>query len=213
MFLSDRDIKYAIESGKLKVVPPPEHYGCGYDENSIDLHLDVIESAKVWDIEKALEIQRKCGGPRDRHILDLGDFDYDTFSDTCLVRVPQPTNPKEMDDLSVYSRGSDVILKPGGFLLWTTEEVVGTPPNNPELLAFVNAKSKKARTGIMVHFTAPTINAGWEGKIMLEIVNLGPFVFSLKPKDAIAQLTVATISSRPDPTMRPPKKPTPTSNR
>jgi len=106
----------------------------------------------------------------------------------------------------VFSRGQDVILRPYGFLLWTTKEVVGTPEENPELIAFVNAKSTKARTGIMVHFTAPTINSGWKGKITLEIINLGPFTFSLKPGDAIAQLTVATISSRPDPSLRTKKK-------
>jgi dCTP deaminase len=49
-----------------------------------------------------------------------------------------------------------------------------------------------------VHLTAPTIHAGWEGQILLEIANLGPFDFVLKGGDAIAQLTVATISSATD---------------
>lgn len=42
MFLSDRDIKYAIQTGKLIVKPPPEYFHCEYDPNSIDLHLDDI---------------------------------------------------------------------------------------------------------------------------------------------------------------------------
>jgi len=206
MFLSDRDIKYAIETRKLIVDPPPAHFNSEYDENSIDLHLDDIEFAKIWDVEKATAAQRKAGRSTKEHILELGDFDFNEFADTCLVQVPTPKDPKSAEALRVFSRGQDVILRPYGFLLWTTKEVVGTPEENPELIAFVNAKSTKARTGIMVHFTAPTINSGWKGKITLEIINLGPFTFSLKPGDAIAQLTVATISTRPDPSLRTKKK-------
>ena len=50
----------------------------------------------------------------------------------------------------------------------------------------------------MVHFTAPTIHAGWSGKITLEITNLGPFDFVFRENDPLAQLTVATISSAPE---------------
>jgi dCTP deaminase len=89
-------------------------------------------------------------------------------------------------------------VKPGGFLLWTTKEWVGTPITNPELICFVDGKSTRARTGILVHLTAPTIHAGWSGHITLEIANLGPFHFVLEEGDIIAQLTVATISSAPD---------------
>ncbi len=46
--------------------------------------------------------------------------------------------------------------------------------------------------------TAPTIHAGWEGKITLEIANHGPFHFVLEENDVIAQLTVAYITSTPD---------------
>jgi dCTP deaminase len=76
--------------------------------------------------------------------------------------------------------------------------VVGTPVKNPGLICFVNAKSTRARTGILVHFTAPTIHAGWKGKITLEIANLGPFHVVLEENDVVAQLTVATVSSPPD---------------
>jgi deoxycytidine triphosphate deaminase len=46
--------------------------------------------------------------------------------------------------------------------------------------------------------TAPTIHAGWNGKITLEIANHGPFHLVLKEGDVIAQLTVASITSSPD---------------
>jgi hypothetical protein len=47
MFLSGRDIKWAIDCGKLIVAPRPEELQCGYDETSIDLHLGPIETARI----------------------------------------------------------------------------------------------------------------------------------------------------------------------
>jgi dCTP deaminase len=83
-------------------------------------------------------------------------------------------------------------------LLWQTKETVGTPPDNPRYICFVVGKSTRARTGIVVHLTAPTIYAGWQGHIVLEIANLGPLTFVLQENDVIAQLTVAMISSVPE---------------
>jgi deoxycytidine triphosphate deaminase len=201
MYLSNRDIAWAIQSGQLVVDPPPTAFGLGYDEVSIDLHLDDIEYAKVWDHAKLAEEQRTSGASQGSPILHLGSFDWSAFAGKYLVPVPPgPPNPDPSSNggAAVYRKGDEIIVPHGGFLLWTTKEVVGTPEDNPEFIAFVNAKSTKARTGVLVHFTAPTINSGWKGKITLEIANLGPFVFSLKAGDVIAQLTVATISSRPD---------------
>jgi dCTP deaminase len=52
---------------------------------------------------------------------------------------------------------------------------VGTPEENADLICFIDGKSTRARTGLVIHLTAPTIHAGWSGKVTLEIVNLGPF--------------------------------------
>ena len=113
MFLSDRDIKYAIESGKLIVNPPPEFFNAEYDENSIDLHLDDIEFAKVWNPEAAASTQQKAGRSTTEHVLELGSFDYNVFADTCLVRVPEePRDREEAERLKVYAQGQRVILKP-----------------------------------------------------------------------------------------------------
>jgi dCTP deaminase len=97
----------------------------------------------------------------------------------------------------VCRRGEEIIVRPGGFLLWQTREKVGTPKSDPQFICFVDGKSTRARTGVVVHLTAPTIHAGWAGKVVLEIANLGPFTFVLEEGDVIAQLTVATISSVP----------------
>jgi dCTP deaminase len=201
MYLSNRDIKWAIDRNHLIVEPRPETHGLGYDETSIDLHLGPITEAKVWDVDKFGEAKKNEGGKGPE--LGLGSFNYANFSGTYLVPPPDESpDPKKRDKQLVCRRGNQIIVKPGGFLLWMTKEKVGTPQVNPNLICFVNAKSTKARTGLIVHFTAPTIHAGWSGLIALEIANHGPFHFLLEEGDVIAQLTVAQISSSPDLTLK-----------
>lgn len=190
MYLSNRELRDAIASGKLIVDPRPTKI----DPTSIDLHLHRIREAKVWDVEQ-LAADHKITGIEQPE-LRLGSFDYQSFGGKYLVAPP--TDAKKL----VFRRGDEVIVKPGGFLLWQTRETVGTPEDDADLICFVNAKSTKARTGIVVHLTAPTIHSTWSGKVTLEIVNLGPFHFVLKEGDSIAQLTVARITSTPDESMK-----------
>lgn len=190
MFLSDRDLRWAIETGRLKIEPRPDTI----DPTSIDLHLDSIDQAKVWNME-AISEANKTHGLKPNEVR-IGQFDYRKFSASYLV--PLPTDPNQ----PVYRRGNEVIIKPGGFLLWQTKESVGTPDDRADLICFVEGKSTKARTGILIHLTAPTIHSTWIGQITLEIANLGPMIFVLESNDVIAQLTVASISSPPEETMK-----------
>lgn len=115
MYLSDRDLRWAIECGKLKVEPKPDRI----EPTSIDLHLDVVEQAKVWDIEH-LERNQKADGQEPRE-LRIGKFEYKNFAPKYLIPPPEDkTKP-------VFRRGRQIIIKPGGFLLWQTKEHVGTP--------------------------------------------------------------------------------------
>ncbi len=218
MYLSNRDIKWAIECGKLIVDPRPDDWKTskgvpdplGYDETSIDLHLGPLSTAKVWDLAKLRQQDRARGikvSDEEPPEIRLGSFDWDEMVRDHLKDVPDDDRDSQDVPRLVFKRHHEIVVRPTGFLLWTTKETVGTPKvvlpcselqRHPELICFVNAKSTKARTGLMVHFTAPTIHAGWAGNITLEIYNLGPFTFVLKEGDALAQLTVATISSAPD---------------
>jgi dCTP deaminase len=186
MYLSDRDLKFAVETGQLIVLPPPTEY----DTTSIDLHLDKVDEAKVWNVEAFKRKQETTGSDS---WLRVGKYKYRTFSQEFYQSVPADSDPKN----SVYRNGDRVILRPGGFLLWQTREAVGTPEIDPRLICFINGKSSSARSGLLVHMTAPTIHAGWWGQITLEIANLGPFDLCLAEGDAISQIVVATISSPP----------------
>jgi dCTP deaminase len=218
VYLSNRDIKWAIDCGKLIIDPRPEDFKTtrgesdpkGYDETSIDLHLGPLSVAKVWNLDLMRDQDRARGlavEDDEPPEIRLGSFDWDDMVRDHLKDVPDDEWDRANKPRLVFKRHHEIVVRPFGFLLWTTKERVGTPKvdlassevqRHPELICFVNAKSTKARTGLMVHFTAPTIHAGWTGNITLEISNLGPFTFVLKEGDALAQLTVATISSAPD---------------
>jgi dCTP deaminase len=185
MYLSDRDLEFAIRTGQLIVNPAAAEF----DTTSIDLHLDKVQEAKIWNVEKFNQHQANSGNDP---WLRVGKYKYRTFSQKFYQSVPEDSSPSN----KVY-RKDRVILRPGGFLLWQTREEVGTPETDPRLICFINGKSSSARSGLLVHMTAPTIHAGWWGQITLEIANLGPFDICLAENDAISQIVVATISSPP----------------
>lgn len=89
-------------------------------------------------------------------------------------------------------------LKPNKFILAKTQEYVDFPITDEDCYsARVEGKSSLARCGILVHFTAPTIHAGFEGTITLEIINLGPQKFLLTPGMFICQLIIEEVRGKP----------------
>ena len=70
MYLSNRDIKWAIDQNLLIIRPKPEQFNSGYDETSIDLHLESIEKgARVWDIQSFAAANKITGKKRPNCIL------------------------------------------------------------------------------------------------------------------------------------------------
>jgi dCTP deaminase len=90
-------------------------------------------------------------------------------------------------------------LNPGKFVLANTLERVELPiePGRPCLSARVEGRSSFARCGLLVHFTAPTIHAGFRGRITLELINLGPIPVLLYPGTYICQLILEEVSGTP----------------
>jgi dCTP deaminase len=189
VYLSDRDLEYVVDRGDLIVTPRPREFG----PSGIDLHLDTIEEAKVWSV--SLHEESLKGERGRRASVGLDDFNYKQFAEQYAVGVPKDNTPE--DELLVYREGNRVILQPGGFFLWQTKEVVGTPTANARYICFINGKSTRARLGLLIHLTAPTIEPGWWGHVTLEIANLGPFRLALQEDDSVAQIVVAMISSPP----------------
>ena len=191
MYLSDVDLREAVKCGDLIVSPIPDKE---IGPTSIDLHLGSIEEAKVWDFKALAEHNTALGLPPKE--LNIARMTYGVVSRQFMIEPPRE-GMADVEDELVFRREDAIILRPYGFLVWQTQEQVGTPEENPKYICFIDGKSTRSRTGLVVHLTAPTIHAGWNGNITLEMTNCGPLDLVLHAGDAVAQLTVAQITQPP----------------
>jgi len=170
MILSNIEIQKAIDEHRLIINPDPqprspEFSNCPYDSTAVDLHL-----------AKALSIPQP--GP---YTFDLRRGGIAGF----LARnSKQITIPEE-----------GYALKHGQFTLGVTVERITLPllRDGKSLAARIEGKSSLARCGLLVHFTAPTVHAGFDGTLTLEMINLGVVDISLFPGMAIAQLILESV--------------------
>ncbi len=91
-------------------------------------------------------------------------------------------------------------LEKGQFALGITRDTIGLPIDPQQstcLAARIEGKSSRARCGLLIHFTAPTVHPGFNGRLVLEMINLGPAVILLTPGMYIAQLIVEEVKGIP----------------
>ena len=174
MILSDHDIKSAISAGTFIIDPLPQEED--YDTTAVNLHLG--DEYLEWDFESA----KKSFGVV---VVDLSNFNYRMLAKGYTKEVP-----KDAD--------GSIILKPQQFIISSTKETVGNPDASCCLAARVEGRSSLARLGLQIHMTAPTIHAGFHGKITLEILKIGPLPLRLSPGLAICQLIIEQVSSTPE---------------
>jgi dCTP deaminase len=173
MILSDIDIKAAIADGRIILEPPPEEDQ--FTPSSLDLRLN--DEFKAYDNS----LLKKPG-------VDIILNFSEVFVPEYVTRFTKDV-PKEAD--------GSVIIKPGDFVLAQTYERIALPKKS-QLAARVEGRSSGARLGLVVHLSAPTIHAGFSGKITLEIINHGPAKIRLTPfKDKICQLVFEQVFSIP----------------
>ena len=169
--LSDRAIVGALDAGRLRIhpmpAPAPGTTDSPYSTCSVDLRLASV-----------LHIPRPG--------LQLGIDVRGRITSTLDALYQQREIPPE-----------GFLLRPNQFVLAQTIEEVSLPLAEPCLAARVEGRSSFARAGLLVHFTAPTIHAGFSGKIALEIINLGEFPLVLRTGAPICQLIVETVEGLP----------------
>lgn len=181
MILSNVELHRAINDGRLVITPDPqpripdvgsEH--CPYDTHSIDLRL--AEEIVIPTVGGVAAIDLTQPGSVARHI--------EAHSKRLTISLDQP-----------YP------LRPNTFILARTIEHIELPIV-PEcdvcLAARIEGKSSRARFGMLVHFTAPTVHPGFVGTLTLEMINLGPWPIILTPGMAIAQLIVEEVRGCPN---------------
>jgi dCTP deaminase len=179
MILSNVSIHEALDQGRLKIVPEPAPRlkvdggpKCPYQTSAVDLRLGTEIAYFKEGIPAQLDLRK-------------GDFNtiFGPLSETRQITDDQP-----------------FVLRPRMLVLGKTHEHVTLPlqpAGTVSLAARVEGKSSYARCGLLVHFTAPTIHAEFDGTITLELINLGPLDIALYPKMPICQLIIEQVFGTP----------------
>jgi dCTP deaminase len=114
-----------------------------------------------------------------------------------IIRKPC-IDPLDKSDLESYmesfhmEQGEAFIIHPGEFALATTYEAVKLPD---DLVARVEGRSSMGRLGITMHVTAGYIDPGFQGKITLEISNIGKMPVALYTGQRVCQIVFETMTS------------------
>ena len=174
MILSDTAIFEALDDGRLAIAPEPAPR-LGNDSPFSTCSVDLTLSPRIQvpaETELGLVADLRAG----RDVAGTLDV---------------LTEPQEIDPRQGWR------LNQAEFVLGQTAERVhlrlpsdlgDAAGGKPILAARVEGRSSLARFGLVVHFTAPTIHAGFEGHITLEMMCLSATPFTLYPGMRICQL-------------------------
>ena len=125
--------------------------------------------------------------------MRLGD-EFKVFK---VIRKPY-IDPKDEEDIAEYMESSTVpegeafIIHPNEFALATTQEYVKVPD---DLVARVEGRSSMGRLGVTMHVTAGYVDPGFEGRINLEISNIGAMPVALFPGRRVCLLVFETMTT------------------
>jgi dCTP deaminase len=177
LILCNVGIQTAIDDGRLVIKPEPlprrptEGQECPYGTHAVDLTL-------------ADEISIPTKGA---FVIDL------TRGRSLADHLARNSRRVKIDHTQGFT------FEPQQFILARTREHIELPivTNKTTLGARIEGKSSRARCGLLVHFTAPTVHPGFKGTLTLEMINLGPNAFMLKPGMAIAQLIIEEVVGIP----------------
>ncbi len=174
MILSNLEIHKALDEGRLIIEPQPtprkKGIGvkyCPYDTHTVDLRLS-----------------------NEITVPKSSTYAYDFLAPGSIADLIAKNSEKHL-----LKEGCPYHLKKGKFVLGQTFETIKLPIEKgpPYLAARIEGKSSRARCGLLVHFTAPTVHPNWSGPLTLEIVNLGETPFLLHSKMPIAQLIIEQV--------------------
>lgn len=96
------------------------------------------------------------------------------------------TEPVEIEPDGVF------ILHPGEFVLGSTLERVRIPD---DLVARLEGKSSLGRLGLLIHSTAGFVDAGWNGRLTLELSNVATLPITLYSGMKIGQISFIRMTT------------------
>lgn len=105
----------------------------------------------------------------------------------------RPNNSQELTKLITVKENEPFILHPNDFVLATTIESFSL---SDDLVARLEGRSSLGRLGIVVHSTASIFEPGWQGKVVMELGNLGRMPVALYPGMRVCALTFEELSTK-----------------
>lgn len=169
MILSQPDLRKAVERKVIQFDPPLEEEQWG--EASVDLRLG-FKFTRLKKIE-GFKISVAAG---------IGGLASSGFWEEM-----------ELEEKDEFGERRAFPLGPRQFVLAMTYETIKVPNH---LIALIEGRSTYARVGLSMHQTAPWIQPGWSGPIILEMMNNGPLTIELTPMiDRPCQLTFFQLTT------------------
>ena len=153
------------------------------------------------DIKVALKLKKIVITPRPdlSHLgtcsidLRLGNvFRVFNHSEHPYIDPSKKDYSNEITKKVVVRKGGHFVMQPGDFVLAMTLERVRIANN---LMGRLEGRSSLGRLGIVVHSTASIFDAGWDGKCVLELGNLGRMAVKLTPGMRICAMSFEELSS------------------
>lgn len=154
------------------------------------------------DIKKAIQAKRIEITPQPDFDVQLGScsidlrlgnafrvFDHSKFP---FIDPSKKDFSNEITTEVIVKDGENFIMQPGDFVLAVCLENLKIPA---DLMGRLEGRSSLGRLGLVVHSTASTFDAGWDGKPVLELGNLGRMAISLTPGMRICAMTFEELSS------------------
>ena len=153
------------------------------------------------DLKKYLEEKKIIIGPLiDEKQIQPSSVDLrigDEFKEFKIISKPY-IDPKDNIDMDSYmtsfiiEKGEPFIIHPGEFTLATTYERIKLPD---DIVARVEGRSSMGRLGVTMHVTAGFIDSGFDGRITLEISNIGKMPVALYPGQRVCQIVFETMTT------------------
>ena len=122
---------------------------------------------------------------------------FRVFRNSRYPFIDVKTQQEDLTELVEVDHDEAFILHPGEFVLGSTLEQVGIPP---DLAARLEGKSSLGRLGLMTHSTAGFLDSGFIGHVTLELSNVANLPITLYPGMRIGQIAVfqlTTAAERP----------------
>ena len=169
MILPDWKIVEALKEGAISI-----------DEFDTDLNLETEEIVRKSDMIQPSSVD-----------MHLSDEFVEFNTDPSLSFIDPFDDSHNYGDNKIIQEDG-YMLNPGQFILGKTEEKISLPNN---IRATVEGRSSWGRLAVIPHTQAGYIDAGYEGNVTLEIVNLGPMTVRLSPGEKFCQFEFARLEA------------------